>query len=345
MKVKILFLILALSFSLPFSCVKKQKEIQNEKKTYKILHIMSYNSPWQWTDDQLKGFKEVFNDLAPIYRIYQMNMKVKSSPEEIKQSADEASKIIDEWQPDIVYLSDDGALEHVATKYINSKIPFVFSGVNAEPMKYGINNASNITGVLEREHFTQSIKLLKEIAPWIKNITVIADDDPAWLPVMERYKELVKSELTYINFSSWNIIKTYSDYQSKVKELSSSDNALCIIGWFTFKKADGRNATELEVAKWTAENSMLPDVTFWKDRVSKGTLCAIYISAYEQGHSAGILARKILTENVSPSALPIEPTLKGKPVINLARAKKLNLNIKSSLLLSTDIIEKYVWEK
>jgi hypothetical protein len=28
-----------------------------EEKELKILHIMSYHSPWKWTDDQFNGFK------------------------------------------------------------------------------------------------------------------------------------------------------------------------------------------------------------------------------------------------------------------------------------------------
>jgi hypothetical protein len=40
----------------------------------------------------------------------------------------------------------------------------------------------------------------------------------------------------------------------------------------------------------------------------------------------------------------MEPTLKGEPVINLARAKKLGLNIDSEILLTAKVLEKFSWE-
>lgn len=63
----------------------------------------------------------------------------------------------------MVYTSDDIAQEFVAKYYINSAIPFVFSGVNADPRAYGFTGSHNVTGVLEQEHFVQSVQLLKEI--------------------------------------------------------------------------------------------------------------------------------------------------------------------------------------
>jgi ABC-type uncharacterized transport system substrate-binding protein len=50
-------------------------------------------------------------------------------------------------------------------------------------------------------------------------------------------------------------------------------------------------------------------------------------------------------EGKSPSSYPVEPTVKGEPVINLARANKLGIKIKSSILLTADVVEEFEWEK
>jgi ABC-type uncharacterized transport system substrate-binding protein len=47
------------------------------------------------------------------------------------------------------------------------------------------------------------------------------------------------------------------------------------------------------------------------------------ISELEQGRAAGRLAHAILVEGKFPSALPIRSAVKGRPAINLARAKQL----------------------
>ena len=79
----------------------------------------------------------------------------------------------------------------------------------------------------------------------------------------------------------------------------------------------------LEHQRWTNENSNLPDFTFWKDRVDKGTLCAVTVSGSAQGKQAGEIAHAILVEGRSPSGYPMQATEEGVPVISLARARKL----------------------
>ncbi len=41
----------------------------------------------------------------------------------------------------------------------------------------------------------------------------------------------------------------------------------------------------------------------------------------------------------------MKPTIKGEPVISLARAKKLGLSIKTNLLLSSEVMQKFSWER
>ncbi len=61
---------------------KKQptaKQFQQPNSKWKILHIMSYHSPWKWTDDQFNGFKTALTGLKVEYKIFQMDTKNNSS--------------------------------------------------------------------------------------------------------------------------------------------------------------------------------------------------------------------------------------------------------------------------
>ena len=89
------------------------------------------------------------------------------------------------------------------------------------------------------------------------------------------------------------------------------------------------------------ENSNLPDFAFWKDRVDKGTLCAVTVLGFEQGRAAGKIARSILTESRSPASFQMKPTEKGVPIVSLARAKKLNMNPSSSVLLTAEVVTEF----
>ena len=314
------------------------------KATWKVLHIMSYHSPWKWTDDQLNGFKDALQGLDIEYRVFQMDTKRKSSEEWKQKAGKEARELIESWQPDLVYTNDDNAQEYVAKYFVNSSIPVVFSGVNADPQKYGFVGSKNITGVLEQEHFVESTQLLREIVPNVHKIAVIFDEGPTWPGVMKRMKANL-DKLPNLEFTSWETIKTFEQFKHRMKELQTKADAVVLLGIFTFTDESGNNVPYSEVLRWTADNSRLPDFSFWKDRISYGTLCTVTVSGYEQGFAAGKIARGILADGKNPSDYPMKPTMKGEPVISLARANKLGIRIKSGILLTAQVINKFEWEK
>ncbi len=319
-------------------------ESKTNQKRYKILHIMSYHSPWKWTDDQLNGFKYALKDLDVDYKVFQMDTKRKSSAEWKQKMGKDARDIIDTWKPDLVYTNDDNAQSYVTKYYVNSDIPFVFSGVNSNPEKYGFVGSKNITGVLEQEHFMQTVQLLKKIVPRINRIAIIIDDGPTWPGVIKRMKRQL-DQLPDIQFVSWNVIKTFKEFKHKMKKLQSEVDAVGLLGIFTYKNEKGNNVPYTDVLKWTAENSNLPDFSFWKDRISYGTLCTVTVSGFEQGFAAGKIARSILFDGKSPSSIPMNPTVKGEPVISLARANRLGIKIRTGILLTVNVITKFKWEK
>ncbi len=320
------------------------ESLSTPKTAWKVLHIMSYHSPWKWTDDQLSGFKDALQGLDIEYRVFQMDTKQRSKEEWKQEAGKEARRLIKSWKPDLVYTSDDSAQEYVAKYFINSDIPFVFSGVNADPQQYGFVGSRNNTGVLEQEHFVESVQLLKEIVPDVHKIAVIFDEGPTWPGVMKRMKAKL-DKLPGIEFISWETIKTFKQFKKRMKRLQTSADAVALLGIFSFTDEAGKNVPYTEVLKWTADNSKLPDFSFWKDRISYGTLCTVTVSGYEQGLAAGKIARGILVDGKSPSSYPMKPTIKGEPVISLARANRLDIKIKSGILLTAEVINTFEWEK
>jgi len=314
------------------------------KAPYKILYIMSYHSPWRWTDGQLEGFKESMADASVEYQVFQMDTKRNSTPEAKDKKGQEARALIESWQPDLVYATDDDAQEYVVTHYVNTALPFVFSGVNKDPKIYRFVGSQNITGVLEQEHFVETVSLLRQIAPDVKRIAAVFDGDAMWEPVMARMRERV-AQIPEVEIVAWDRFRTFDEYQRKIREYPSQADAIALIGIFNFKDAQGNNVLYQDVLRWTAENSALPDCSFWIDRVHYGTLAAVTVSEREQGLAAGRLAHAILVEGQSPASLPMQPTVKGRAVISLARANKLGIKIKSGVLLSAEVIEKFEWDR
>ncbi|WP_197038338.1 ABC transporter substrate-binding protein [Billgrantia saliphila] len=312
--------------------------------SYRILHIMSHHSPWRWTDGQLRGFKEGLGEVDAEYLVFQMDAKRASGPDQLEEKGREARALIETWQPDLVYTTDDEAQRYVARHYINHEIPFVFSGVNKDPRTYGLTGSRNHTGVMEHEHFIESVRLLQAIDPGIERLAVVFDDAEMWFPVHQRMRDGM-AQLPGVDVVAWDTILTFADYQRKVAAYQETADAIALIGIFNFKDERGDNVPYQEVLRWTAENSALPDLGFWIDRVHYGTLASMTVSEREQGLAAGRMARAILVEGRSPSEIPMAATTKGLPVISLARANRLGLGVPSSLLLSAQVIQAFEWER
>ena len=321
----------------------KEPEMVIPDQTFKILHIMSYHSPWEWTDTLFGGFQDALKDLKVEYQVFQMDTKRFSSEEEKEQKGKEARALIDSWKPDLIYTTDDDVQKYVGEYYNNYDLVHVFSAVNEAPEVYHYDEAANVAGVMEIEHFVESVKLLKQIAPDAKKIAAVFDDSPMWVPVIARMKAKL-AQVPEVEFIAWDTILTFDEYKKKMKEYHSKADAVALIGIFSFKDAKGQNVTYQEVLEWTAANSQLPDFSFWKDRATFGTLCVVSVSGYEQGLAAGKIAWEILVNGKKPSEIEMKPTTKGEPIINLARAKKLGLNVKSDVLLSTQVMNKFEWE-
>ena len=140
-------------------------------------------------------------------------------------------------------------------------------------------------------------------------------------------------------------VRTYAEYQQKLRQYQGSADMIGTLGIFNLKDEQGRNVPYQEVQKWTVENSRLPDFAFWIDRVHYGTLCAVTVSEREQGRAAGRIARGILTQGKSPSSYPMEATSKGLPVVSLARARTLGLRLDADVLLTAEVIQRFEWDQ
>jgi ABC-type uncharacterized transport system substrate-binding protein len=235
-------------------------------------------------------------------------------------------------------------MEYVVKFYVNTKTPFVFSGVNKDPAAYGVEGSKNITGITEREHIVESVNLLKAISPGVKRIAAVFDDAAMWQPVIEGMRAEI-SGIPDVRIVAWDTIYTFDEFKRKIRAYSGKADAIALVGIFNFKDAAGTNVPYEEVLKWTAQNSPFPDLSFWAVRVDYGTLCSVTVSAREQGLAAGHIARAILVEGKSPNTFQVHPTYKGAPVISLPRATALGLKLKSSLLLSSQVVTTFAWDK
>lgn len=310
----------------------------SSREKYKIFHVMSYHSQWEWTDRQLEGFKAALKGLNVEYTVMQMDTKRKSSESWMQEVSEEIRSAINKSGPDLIFVNDDNAQQYVAKYYVNSRFPIVFSAVNEDPAKYGFTGSKNVTGVVEKLHFIPTLRLLQKLVPGVKKIAMISDPGVMWPNQIEDMKQQ-QDQFTDIEVVSYDIIPTFSEFKQKVLAFQDTVDALGFFGVFEFKDENGKNVPMEDVLKWLQENSKLPDFSFWEDRVMKGTLCSVSVSAYEQGFQAGVYARNILLGKKTPSQLPIISTERGSPFINTVTAKRLGIEPSNDTLRLVKIIK------
>lgn len=302
----------------------RQAAARDVRKQYKVFHIMSYHSPWEWTDRQFEGFKAALGDMDVEYSVMQMDTKRKSGEKWKQEKAEEIRKAVDAFGPDLIFANDDDAQRYVAKYYVNSEIPIVFSAVNADPAEYGFADAKNVTGVLEKLHYVPTVRLLEKLVPRVKKVAVISDTGTMWPAMMEEMKRQ-QDQFPDIEVVSYDVIPTFEEFKLKVLGYQNKADAIGFFGVFEFRDENGENVPMENVLKWLQEYSSLPDFSFWEDRVFKGTLCSVAVSAYEQGYRAGVYACDILLGTKSPAELPMTATERGVPLINMETAKRLGI--------------------
>jgi ABC-type uncharacterized transport system substrate-binding protein len=309
----------------------------------RLLHVMSFESPWRWTDGQLAGFRQGLNMPQAQWQVFQMDVKRHRSPAEKASRGRLARELVEQFRPDLIYLSDDDAVAEVAVPYAGSRMPIVFSGVNRTLLEHGIEGAPNITGVLEREHVAESLRLLKAVLPGARRLAVVSDPSVYWDAVIERVRRQLSAVPTLL-LQRVERPHDYATFQRVLSALPAQVDAWIGLGVFALPQADGSAVRYPDLARWVVQHTRLPDLSFWIDRVHHGTLLSVTVSEHEQGLAAGRLASAILRDGRLPGSLPVRPTSHGRPAISLARARQLGIGVRSTQLLASEVVRQFAWD-
>ncbi len=313
-------------------------------RPWRIAHVMSFESPWRWTDGQLAGFQQALAAPDAQYRVFQMDVKRHREPTAKAERGRLAREWIGQWQPDLVYLTDDDAVAEVARPYAGHALPIVFSGVNRTLAEHGLTGAPNVTGVLEREHVIESLRLLRALVPPARRLAVICDRAGVyWDAVIERVREQT-AELPQIELAVVDRVTRYADFQRRVQAYQREVDAVLVLGVFGLQDGNGHSVPYAELARWLAVHSYLPDLSFWVDRVHYGTLASVTVSEFEQGLAAGRLAAAVLRDGQAPGGLPVRATTRGHPALSLARARQLGIAVRSRELLACEVVRRFAWD-
>ncbi len=264
----------------------------------KVLVVFSYERDSLWEIEIRKGLEDVLSDQAELTFFY-MNTKVDLSggPER----AAEAYRLFKQIKPDGVIAVDDHAQSMFVVPYLKNKtsVPVVFCGVNADPESYGYP-ADNVSGVLERFHFEESLALNRQLAGRTETFVVMVNRSPL--------ADLVEAQLEKDkdNFSARLVAllqpRTLEEAISMAKEYREQVDLLMLLTLKGLIDDGGKPVSDEEAISKVVSAFNKPTAATAAFAIKKGVLSGVLASGQEQGQRAAFM---------------LEQAMKGVPLRNL----------------------------
>ena len=286
----------------------------------KILYVDSYKATI-WSSVIKQGIDSVMQK-HPEIEVKTFYMDTKKNKSEIlkKQAALQAKKIIDKWKPDLVITSDDNAAKYlIKPYYLNSKIPFVFCGINGDISEYGFP-AKNVTGILETPLFKETYKILKKFYKCEK-IAFIGCNN---LTTEKAYDYITRVD--NINFDKKILVSNFAELKQTCLNIQNKVDAIYFYDTYSVK-----NFNQEEMTEFCKKNITIPTIATAYSTIAH-SLLGIPQSGEEHGKWAAQASLDILVNNISPQNIPISKSKHGKLYLNMTIAKKNGLKFPVNLI-------------
>jgi ABC-type uncharacterized transport system substrate-binding protein len=300
----------------------------------KVLVVMSYDAGYEWVVEIREGIESVLGGSCNITYFY---MDTKRDLEGGLQKAEEAYALYRELQPDGVIAADDNAQSMFVVPYLKDKVktPVMFCGVNYAPEKYGYP-ASNVSGVLERFHISQSLALAAQLVPSIKTVAYFMYDSPTGGAILEEFKS--KEHTFPLESVAVRTPKTLKETVAMASELQQQCDVLFTPSMQGIMDGDGSSMTDKEVIPILAKTFGKPVIGGSSINIKYGILCGVVVSGQEQGATAARMLLKAI-EGTHVSEILITTNRKGRAMVNVTVMKAFGIKPKPILLKGAEIVE------
>ncbi len=292
----------------------------------KILFINSYHKGYEWSDRIEEGVHSILDGTGVELKFLRLDTKRNVDEEFRKNAAIRAKNFIDEFKPDIIIAADDNAQAYLIVPYIkDTGIPVIFSGVNWDATLYGYPTET-ITGMIEVELPERLIGHLKKYSNGTR-IGFISGNTTTMRKVVNIYNK---------RFFKNNLKPYFVDSMDEFEaSFLRAQEEVDILIFYNYAGIQGWND---EVAKKFIINNIKIPTGSLIDYMAPFVLLTLGKVPEEQGEYSAEIALKILN-GVKPSELPIVTNKKGKLIVNLEIADKLNVIFEPNILKNSEVIK------
>ncbi len=321
---------------------------------HRIFVVHSYSDEFSWTRQLHEGIIQglahegLIRDRDYQLQTFEMDTRITfTSPQQIEQRATEALDALRAFAPDLLFVTDDVALEHVAVRYTeespDAPIPTVFAGVNIDPTIYAPINSleapgGSITGALERIPHTQAFATAKRLFPDATRVVILADAGAG--------SETVRAELQRDDQAAaarpfevldFLLLDTFDQWKRAVVDYQDKADLIAMVNFHQLRDANGEIVPPADVIDWMVTENNLPELGLVADWAREGVLVAVGNSGLKTGAYVGALGADILN-GAEPATMPIVDPKQTDTNFNLARARSLGIEFQPSELDKADAV-------
>ena len=322
---------------------------------YRIAVVSSYHPEYTWSQATNQGLLAGLTDLGLLespeeaetftkndqlsgkqlhMRKYWMDTKRKSSPEQIAESLDEVTAQLKAFDPHILLLGDDNATNYLGNYYLDTDLPVIFWGVNGTPVKYGLLQSAdkpghNVTGIYQANYHTDTINLLRELSPTIKNVAILSDDSTTGRSHAKAFQKALIEDHPALNLSGIVMTSDYTDWKMQVLKLHDKIDAFLVSSVYALKESD-QLVKHQEVIRWYLMNTNKPEAVAQVNLVKDGLMAAVFDSPQKQGIETARMVGRLIFKGEKPAEMAAYAPAHGGYILNQWRADLFGIQIKDN---------------
>ncbi len=318
---KHIFTCIAFSLVLFFSTI-----CLGAKEKKNVLYFNSYHHGYQWSDEILKGLRDVLSKSK-----YKVDLQVeymdskKYNYDDINRSLFKLyqEKFIDE-DFDIIIVSDNHAYNFVIEHrdVLFPGIPLVFCGMNN--FKSADTSSGNLTGIVENFDLISTLEVARKLHPEKNKMVVVGDQSITGRSIEQQVYTMLARYKGKLDVEFWFKL-TLDETKERVERLPE-DTFLFFAPWYQTVK--GKFYTAEEVMETIYHHSSVPIYTTWEFLLGHGAVGGRLLSGLHHGKMAADMALRILDGEI-PESIPVvvEPAGEYKFDYNVMQRLKINQNL------------------
>lgn len=278
----------------------------------RVLHIDSYHPGNEWNDRIAAAVRSTFADTGVELRIHHLDTKRNPSEAFGREAAERAIALIEEFDPDVVTVSDDNAAKFlIMPHYKDAELPFVFSGLNWDASIYGLP-FSNVTGMVEVSPIPQILALLRRYAKGPR-LGLLTEDTTTKRKELDYHRKLFG-----IDYARTYFVRSFEDWKNAFRGAQDEVDMLLLLGVAAVEGWDDEAARAFVEA-----HTRIPSGTDFGWLMHLAVLGVGKVPE-EQGRWAAQAALRIM-DGVPPSAIPLAYNKEGQLYLNRTLARKLGI--------------------